>query len=99
MRCSSSPVLAESAASLHACWFVDLTEKAPEGIEINGSHIRSASEGTVRAVGRVLRRTRTHIFHQVEIILEETGALLSTARVINYYRPWPERGPESPVTL
>ncbi len=93
-----SMVLAESAASLHACWFVDLTEKVPVGIEINGSHLRSASEGTVRAMGRVLRRTRTHIFHQVDITLEETGVLLSTARVTNYYRPWPEMGPDSPVT-
>jgi uncharacterized protein (TIGR00369 family) len=89
-----SMVLAESAASLHACWFVDLTKKAPVGIEINGSHVRSASEGNVRAVGRVLRRTRTLIFHQVDITLEATGELLSTARVTNYYRPWSDQPPE-----
>lgn len=94
-----SMVLAESAASLHACWFVDLNEKAPVGIEINGTHVRSAAEGTVRAVGRVLRRTQTHIFHQVDITLEETGELLSTARVTNYYRSWPVKGPSSPVML
>ena len=89
-----SMVLAESAASLHACWFVDLVKRAPVGIEINGTHVRSASEGVVRAVGRVLRRTRTFIFHQVDITLEETGDLLSTARVTNYYRPWPDGPPE-----
>ncbi|MBV9104613.1 MAG: PaaI family thioesterase, partial [Verrucomicrobia bacterium] len=31
-----SMVLAESAASLHACWDVDLSRFIPVGIEING---------------------------------------------------------------
>lgn len=82
-----SMVLAESAASLHATWGVDLNEKFPVGIEINGTHLRSASHGMVRAVAKVLRRTGTFIFHQVDIIHEETGEVLSTARVTNYYKP------------
>ncbi len=82
-----SMVLAETAASMHALWLVDVTEKVPVGIEINGSHLRSASEGTVKAVGTVLRRSRSLIFHRVDLYLEETGELLSTARVTNYYKP------------
>ncbi len=81
-----SMVLAETAASTHACWGVDLTKVVPVGIEINGSHVRSAREGTVRAVGRVVRRSRSFIVHQVDISLEESGELLSTARVTNYYK-------------
>ena len=81
-----SMVLAETAASTHACWGIDLTRVVPVGIEINGSHVRSAREGTVRAVGRVVRRSRSFIVHHVDISLEESGELLSTARVTNYYK-------------
>ncbi len=79
-------VLAESAASIHACWGVDLNEKVPYGVEINGSHLNSATEGTVRAVGKVIRRSRSLIVHQVDIYLIETEKHLSTARVTNFYK-------------
>ena len=82
----ASMLLAETAASLHAAWSVNLAEKVPVGIEINGSHLRSAAEGTVRAVGRVIRRSRSLIVHQVDIYHEETGDHLSTARVTNFYK-------------
>lgn len=79
--------LVETAASVHASWGVDLSEKAPVGIEINGSHIRSAREGTVRAVGKVVRRSRSMIVHQVDVYLVESGELLSIARMTNFYKP------------
>lgn len=82
-----SMLLAESAASIHAAWGIDLTEKVPVGIEINGSHLRSAAEGTVRVVGRVVRRSRSLVVHQVDIYHEETGNHLCTARVTNFYKP------------
>lgn len=80
-------VLAETAASAHASWGVDLNEKMPVGIEINASHVRSAREGVVRAEGKVVRRSRSLIVHQVDVTLVETGELLSTARVTNFYKP------------
>lgn len=83
----ASMLLAETTASVHATWGVDLSVVQPVGIEINGSHVRSAREGHVRAVGKMIRRTRSLIFHQVEMYLVESGELLSTARVTNYYRP------------
>jgi uncharacterized protein (TIGR00369 family) len=79
--------LVESAASIHASWGIDLSKVVPVGIEINGSHVRSATEGTVRAVGKVVRRSRSMIVHQVDVYLVETGNLLSTARMTNYYKP------------
>lgn len=81
-----SMMLAESAASLHACWGVDLSQRAPVGIEINGSHVRALAAGRVRATATVVRRTASLIVHHVEIADETTGALLSTGRVTNYYR-------------
>lgn len=79
--------LVETAASVHASWGVDLSEKSPVGIEINGSHVRSARAGTIRAVGQVVRRSRSMIVHQVDVYLVESGELLSTARMTNYYKP------------
>ena len=80
-------MLAETAASAHASWGVDLSQVQPVGIEINGSHVRSASEGEVRAVATVVRRSKSLIVHHIEIIHHDTGKLLSTARVTNFYKP------------
>jgi len=82
-----SLVLAESAASMHACWGLDLTKFAPVGIEINGSHLSSATDGTVRATARVLRRGRSIIVHEVNVDHVETGALMCVSRVTNFFRP------------
>jgi uncharacterized protein (TIGR00369 family) len=82
-----SLVLAESAASLHACWGLDLTRVIPVGIEINGSHLNGAREGNVRATARVLRRGRNTIVHEVEIHHVESGTLLCVSRVTNFFKP------------
>jgi uncharacterized protein (TIGR00369 family) len=78
--------LIETAASSHASYGIDIREKYPMGIEVNASHLRSATQGTLRAVGRVLRRGRTHIVHEVDVQLEETGELLCRGRMTNYYK-------------
>lgn len=78
--------LIETAASSHASYGIDISEIVPVGIEVNASHLRSATKGTLRAVGRVLRRGRTHIVHEVDVTLEETGELLSRGRMTNYYK-------------
>jgi 1,4-dihydroxy-2-naphthoyl-CoA hydrolase len=81
-----SMVLAETAASYHACWGVDLNEKAPVGIEINGSHLNSAESGSVRATGKVLRKSASLIVHEIEITHIETGQVLCVSRVTNFYK-------------
>jgi 1,4-dihydroxy-2-naphthoyl-CoA hydrolase len=82
-----SMVLAESAASMHACWEIDLSRRVPVGVEINGSHLRSASEGHILAKGIVVRRSTKLIVHSVEIFNEETNRLLCVSRVTNFYKP------------
>ena len=79
-------VLAETAASYHACWGIDLNKKLPVGIEINGSHLNSADKGTVRATAIVLRRSASLIVHDVEIIHVETERVLCVSRVTNFYK-------------
>jgi len=81
-----SMVLAETAASLHACWDVDLSRLVPVGIEISGSHIRSASEGHILTKGKVIRRSSKLTVHNVEITHEESDRLLCLARVTNFYK-------------
>jgi 1,4-dihydroxy-2-naphthoyl-CoA hydrolase len=81
-----SLLLAESAASMHSCWGIDLNSVFPVGIEINGSHLRSASSGFVRATAYLLRRSKTLAVHEVKILHEETNELLCVCRVTNYYK-------------
>ncbi|RDV39931.1 PaaI family thioesterase [Bradymonadaceae bacterium TMQ3] len=81
-----SMLLGESAASMHACWKLDLTRRVPVGIEINGSHMRSATEGVILTRGRVLRKSRTLIHHEVEIVQAESGKTLSVIRVTNLFK-------------
>ena len=88
-----SLVLAESAASLHACWGLNLTRFMPVGIEINGSHLNSARDGNVRATARVLRRGRSTIVHNVDIHHVESGTLLCVSRVTNFFKPVAETAP------
>jgi uncharacterized protein (TIGR00369 family) len=81
-----SMVLAETAASYHACWGVDLNQVAPVGIEINGSHLNSADSGNVRATGKVLRKSSSLIVHEVEVTHVESGRILCVSRVTNFYK-------------
>jgi 1,4-dihydroxy-2-naphthoyl-CoA hydrolase len=81
-----SMVLAETAASLHACWDIDLSRLVPVGIEINGSHIRSAADGYILARASVVRRSSKLVVHLVEIAHQESGRALCLARVTNFYK-------------
>lgn len=80
-----SMLLAETAASFHSCWGADLSECAPVGIEISGSHLSSARDGHVRVVARIVRRGRTLVVHEVDIIHEETDKLLCRGRCTNLF--------------
>ena len=81
-----SMVLAETAASLHACWDLDLSRSVPVGIEISGSHIRPASDGHILAKASVVRRSSKLAVHTIEIVHEESGRVLCLSRATNYYK-------------
>lgn len=81
-----SMLLAESAASTHSCWGLDVTRRFPVGIEINGSHMRSAAQGVVLARARLIRRSSTLVHHRVEIVEEKTERVLSEIRTTNLLR-------------
>ena len=77
---------AESAASMHSCWKLDMTRFYPVGIEINGTHLRSATHGHVLAKAHVVRKSRTLMVHQIDLYHEESGDHLCTSRVTNLIR-------------
>ena len=80
-----SMVLAETCGSLHASWGVNPRDKVPVGIEINGSHLSAASDGHVVATGRVVKRGRKIIVHEVEIVHEDSGKVMNVSRITNMY--------------
>jgi 1,4-dihydroxy-2-naphthoyl-CoA hydrolase len=82
-----SLLLAETAASFHSAWLADLGKVAPVGVDINGTHLSSATDGTVLTTARVLRRAQAFVFHEVELTHVETGKILCKSRVTNYLRP------------
>ena len=81
-----SMVLAETAASIHASYGLDLSKEVPVGVEISGSHVGMAKDGHVKAIAKVAKRSRKFVVHTVEIRHVETDELLSTARVTNYFK-------------
>ena len=56
----------------------------PVGLDINGTHIRSAREGMLRVKAQLVRQARSHIFHEVEIEERSSGRVLCRCRVTNY---------------
>jgi len=78
--------LAETAASMHATWRIDLNKKIPVGIEVNASHVRSVKSGAVLAIAKVVRKSTHLAVHNVDIVHEESGKVISSARVTNFYK-------------
>lgn len=77
-------VLGESLGSMHANLI------APEGmvavgIDINATHTRSATSGTVTGVCRPLHVGRSITVHEI-VITDDEGRRCSTVRITNMYR-------------
>jgi 1,4-dihydroxy-2-naphthoyl-CoA hydrolase len=81
----ASLVLAESLGSFGAAVAAG-GRAAPVGIEINASHHRSVTQGTVTGVATPIRHGRTLSTWQVRLSDEE-GHLICTARITCLMRP------------
>lgn len=66
-----SVVLAETVASAGSYLFIDPETKRVVGLEINANHIRSVSQGMVRAVGTPVHVGRTSLIWDVRIYDED----------------------------
>lgn len=77
-------VLGESLGSFAAnVWAYP--DKFAVGIEVNASHSRSVSEGTVTATCLAINLGKTLTVHEISIT-DEAGKLLSTVRITNFLR-------------
>lgn len=77
-------VLGESLGSLSSAIHAGPGRYAV-GIEINATHSRSVTEGTVRATCRALSLGRTLATHEI-VVTDEQGRRLSTVRMTNLLR-------------
>jgi 1,4-dihydroxy-2-naphthoyl-CoA hydrolase len=75
----ASAVMAETAASIGAYMNCDPTTEYAVGIELNISHLRARSEGTVTAVGTPIRKGRAVHVWTVDI-RDQDGSAVATAR-------------------
>ena len=75
-------VLGESLGSLSSAIHAG-PDRIAMGIEINASHSRSVTEGTVTATCRALSLGRTLATHEI-VVTDEAGRRLSTVRMTNF---------------
>lgn len=66
-----SVVIAETVASAGSYLFVDRERQRAVGLEINANHVRSVSEGVVKAIGVPVHVGRTTIIWDIRIYNEQ----------------------------
>ncbi len=74
-----SALLAESAASLAAAMSVDLRTQIVAGVDLNATHLRPKTSGTLRATARPVFRGRTTHVYTVDVT-DESDDLVCAAR-------------------
>lgn len=78
-------VLGETLGSLSANVWAGTLGKVAVGIEINASHSRSATEGSVKAICKAISLGKTITLHEV-VCYDEQDNRLSTVRITNLIR-------------
>lgn len=77
-------VLAESLGSMHANLHAPAGQVAV-GVDLNATHTRSATAGSVTGVCTPLKIGRTLAVHEI-VITDEAGNRCSTVRITNYFK-------------
>jgi len=86
-----SVVLAETVASAGSYLFIDGEQQRAVGLEINANHIRSVSQGTVKAVGIPVHVGRTSLVWDVRLY-DEDERLICISRCTVAVIAKPDRG-------
>jgi uncharacterized protein (TIGR00369 family) len=76
----ASAVMAESAASFGAWLNCDQNKQAVVGTDLNISHLRAVSDGSVRAVATPIRIGRSVQVWGIDIV-DQDGKLVAVARL------------------
>jgi len=85
----ASAVMAESAASIGAWLNVDMSKDFVVGVDLNISHLRAKTSGTVTATGTPIRKGRSMHVWGIEIAAED-GKQVAVARCTLAVRPLPD---------
>ena len=86
-----SVVLAETVASAGSYLFIDREKQRAVGLESNANHIRSVSQGTVKAVGIPVHVGRTSLVWDVRLY-DEDERLICISRCTVAVIARPDRG-------
>jgi 1,4-dihydroxy-2-naphthoyl-CoA hydrolase len=78
--CVLAETLGSLAANIHAG-----PDRVALGVDINATHTRSAGAGSVTGVCSAVHLGGSLTVHEV-VVFDETGAILSTARITNVLR-------------
>jgi uncharacterized protein (TIGR00369 family) len=78
-------VLGETLGSISSNVWANSMGKVAVGIEINASHSRSATGGSVRAVCKAISLGKTLAVHEI-VCYDDAGNRLSTVRITNLIR-------------
>ncbi|MGA0209604.1 MAG: PaaI family thioesterase [Candidatus Nanopelagicales bacterium] len=81
----ASAVLAETLGSIHAAYNAG-PENVVVGVDLNCTHHRSATDGTVTGEATTLSAGRTIVSSQIRIV-DEAGRPICTARLTCLIRP------------
>jgi 1,4-dihydroxy-2-naphthoyl-CoA hydrolase len=84
----ASAVIAESAASIGAALNCDIAKEFAVGIDLNISHLRAISTGTIRATATPVRKGRTIHVWEIDVD-DQDGNGVAVARCTLAVRPWP----------
>lgn len=86
----ATATLAESAASMGAFANCDVAREYAVGIELNISHLRARSSGTITATALPIRKGRTTHVWGIEIV-DEDGKPVAVGRCTLAIRLWADR--------
>lgn len=83
----ASAVIAESAASIGASLNCDISKEFAVGIELNISHLRAVTDGTIRATATPIRKGRTVHVWTIDVDDQDDNGV-AVARCTLAVRPW-----------
>jgi 1,4-dihydroxy-2-naphthoyl-CoA hydrolase len=81
-------VLAETLGSFAANFYALPLGKMAVGIEVNASHSRSVTSGTVTGVCDVIHLGGSLVTHEI-VVTDEDGRRVSTVRITNFLKELP----------
>lgn len=83
-----SALMAETAASLGATTYLDLTKQLPVGMDIHSRHVKSVKEGMLTAVAKPVSVGKTVQVWEVEIVDQQERLIChSTCSLLVIERP------------